>query len=411
MRFPWPKFVLLLCFWAPIVLEAQDADTVRITHRFDWRRSIDQKYQGLVYGYATGSWKLRPAAGGWTDVEARYYQASESRRNNTLTEKPIEGEQIARFRIDPLGNMSDFTGDGVPYYRNYPAPLPPDAVPGSTWTGQGELVGDFLGTGTTTSIPILIEYRWEGPGKYGETPVIQVRTQYALRYQAGSSRRGDPVLSRVDGSHTGMVSYDESSHKVVFIRETAKEVFLTTAGRQIANDGILLTFFEGVPALGTATLVKNLNQALGRTPPTDQPKSLLPGASAVRAPSDLPDVKIEEDPRGVKLTLENLKFVADQAILLPGEDLRFARIAELLRSVPNRNLLVIGHTAAIGTIESQDSLSLERALSIVNKLKAAGIPAQRLLYEGRGGREPLAPNTTEVGKAQNRRVEVVILDQ
>jgi outer membrane protein OmpA-like peptidoglycan-associated protein len=122
-------------------------------------------------------------------------------------------------------------------------------------------------------------------------------------------------------------------------------------------------------------------------------------------------VKIEADPRGVKLTLENLKFVADQAALLPGEDLRLARIAGLLKTVPGRNLLVVGHTAAVGTVASQDLLSVQRAQSIVEKLKAAGIPPQRLLYEGRGGREPVASNDTEAGKAQNRRVEILILDQ
>ena len=60
---------------------------------------------------------------------------------------------------------------------------------------------------------------------------------------------------------------------------------------------------------------------------------------------------------------------------------------------------------------SQELLSVQRAQGIVEKLKGAGIPAQRLLYEGRGGREPVASNDTEAGRAQNRRVEILILDQ
>jgi outer membrane protein OmpA-like peptidoglycan-associated protein len=72
---------------------------------------------------------------------------------------------------------------------------------------------------------------------------------------------------------------------------------------------------------------------------------------------------------------------------------------------------VVGHTAAAGTTESQDKLSVDRAMAIVEKLKGAGIPAQRLLYEGRGGRDPVATNETERGRAQNRRVEILILDQ
>lgn len=431
--------------WAALAagpLGAQDVETVRVTHRFDWRRTIDQQYQGLVYGYITGAWKIRPGVeAGWSEVEARYELASESKKNNILTEKPVDAEKTARFRIDPHGVMTGFTGDGIPYYRNFPTPLPEGAGPGSVWTGPGELVGDFLGSGIPTRIPILVEYQWVGPGDYAGTPVIQVKTKYALRYKSGMGDGGDPGLASAEGSRSGMVSYDASSHKVVFVRETAQEVFTSTGGKKVGNDGILLTFYEGVPALGTATVVQSLNQALGRAPapvpsptaspsptpgttepqapaaspppapPLPTPEALLPGPAGARSPQDLPDVKIEADPRGVKLTLENLKFVADQAALLPGEDQRLARIAQLLKTVPGRNLLVVGHTAAVGTVASQDLLSVQRAQSIVEKLKAAGIPAQRLLYEGRGGREPVASNDTEAGKAQNRRVEILILDQ
>jgi outer membrane protein OmpA-like peptidoglycan-associated protein len=413
---------------------AQETETVRVTHRFDWRRSVDSQYQGLVYGYWTGAWKLAPAEGGWTNVEARYYQATESKRNNALFEKPVEAERVARFRISPQGTMAGFEGDGVPYYRNFPAPLPADAGPGSVWTGEGELVGDFLGTGLTTRIPILIEYRWEGPGTYGDTAVINVKTQYALRYQRGRDPSGDPTLSRADGTHIGVVSFDAGSRKVVFIRETAKELFTSTSGKKIGNDGILLTFFEGVPALGTSSLVATIARALeGKpsdaraetpavpptitpapadpTPPPSDARALSAAAALARLPTDAPELKVEEDPRGVKLTLENLRFVADQAVLLPGETKRLTAIADLLKTVPGRNLLVVGHTAAVGTVASQEALSVDRALSIVEKLKSSGIPAGRLLYEGRGGSEPIADNATEAGRAQNRRVEIIILDQ
>jgi outer membrane protein OmpA-like peptidoglycan-associated protein len=122
-------------------------------------------------------------------------------------------------------------------------------------------------------------------------------------------------------------------------------------------------------------------------------------------------VVVEPDLRGVKLTLENLRFVADKAQLLPGEDDRLRVIANLLKTVADRSFLVIGHTAAIGTVDSQVSLSWDRAQSIVERLKSEGIEARKLLYEGRGGTQPLASNDTEAGRAQNRRVEIIVLDQ
>ena len=401
-------------------LWAQDAETVRVTQRFDWRRTVDKTYQGLVYGYLTGAWKLTPNGSG-TDVEARYELASESRRDNALTEKALDAEKTSRFTIDAKGVMSGFTGD-VPYYRNFPAPLPADAGPGSVWTGAGELAWDFLGTGTVTRIPILIEYRWAGDGDYGGIPVIQVKTQYALRYKSGADPLGDPALAKADGTHIGVVSYDKATRRPLFIRETAQELFTSTTGQTIANDGILLTFFEGVPALGTAEVVQSFNDALGRphqpagtpTPPAAAPpegQDLLAGPGAAKGPNDVPDVTVEADPRGVKLTIDNLNFVADQAVLLPGENQRLASIAQLLKTVPGRNLLVVGYTADVGSADSQDALSTQRALAIVARLKSEGIPPNHLLYEGRGGREPVAPNDTEAGRAKNRRVEIIVLDQ
>jgi outer membrane protein OmpA-like peptidoglycan-associated protein len=122
-------------------------------------------------------------------------------------------------------------------------------------------------------------------------------------------------------------------------------------------------------------------------------------------------VTVEPDQRGVKLTLENLRFVADKAELVPGEEERLRVIANLLKTVPNRSFLVIGHTAAVGTEDSQVSLSWDRAQSIVERLKTEGIEARKLLYEGRGGTQPLASNDTPAGRAQNRRVEIIVLDQ
>jgi len=380
--------------WA-LPVGAQDTPTVRIVHRFDWRRWVDQQYQGLVHGYLTGSWKLTPSAvqPGWNDVEARYYQASESRRDNVLVEKAVEAERTARFHLDPRGRMSGFEGDGVPFYRNFPAPLPADAGPGSVWQDTGEMVGDFLGTGTTTRIPILIEYRWQGSGTYGGQEVVQVATQFAIRYGRDRDDQGDKTLVAGEGTHQGVVSYQPGNHQPVFLRETTKELWTSQGGPKVRNEGFVLTFFEDVAALGTATVAQTLQKAVQAQPQVT------------------PDVKVEADPRGVKLTLQNLRFVADQAVLLPGEDRRLASVTDLLKTVPGRNLLVVGHTAAVGTVESQDSLSVDRALAVVEKLKAAGIPGSHILYEGRGGRQPVASNDTEEGRAQNRRVEIIILDQ
>lgn len=69
---------------------------------------------------------------------------------------------------------------------------------------------------------------------------------------------------------------------------------------------------------------------------------------------------------------------------------------------------VIGHTDSTGSAAGNQRLSERRATSVANVLKAQGLDAGRLSTEGRGQNEPIAENTTEDGRAQNRRVEIFI---
>ncbi len=131
-----------------------------------------------------------------------------------------------------------------------------------------------------------------------------------------------------------------------------------------------------------------------------------------RLPAErIPDVKIERRREGVALTLEKLHFIPDRAELLPEEVPRLDAIAAALGALTEKNFLVIGHTADVGTAESQLILSEERAKRVADALAERGIDPGRFLYTGRGGTVPVAPNDTEEGRARNRRVEILILEQ
>jgi len=122
-------------------------------------------------------------------------------------------------------------------------------------------------------------------------------------------------------------------------------------------------------------------------------------------------ISVEETDSGVRLTLEALRFLPDQAVLLPEERSRLDSVAEALARIPDARLLIVGHTADIGTQESQQALSEQRARTIAKELVRRGIDANRLDLEGRAGREPVAPNSSESGRAQNRRVDIYVLEQ
>lgn len=78
------------------------------------------------------------------------------------------------------------------------------------------------------------------------------------------------------------------------------------------------------------------------------------------------------------------------------------------RDVPDAQLLVLGHTDAIGTDVYNIDLSRRRALSVMRELIARGVRSSQLATVAIGKSQPVAPNDTEEGRALNRRVEFMI---
>ncbi len=85
------------------------------------------------------------------------------------------------------------------------------------------------------------------------------------------------------------------------------------------------------------------------------------------------------------------------------------RVIEFLRENPSVNISFDGHTDGQGTDEYNDNLSQRRADAVRSYVTAAGVDTKRVLAKGYGKRNPVADNTTDEGRARNRRVEMRIL--
>jgi outer membrane protein OmpA-like peptidoglycan-associated protein len=81
--------------------------------------------------------------------------------------------------------------------------------------------------------------------------------------------------------------------------------------------------------------------------------------------------------------------------------------AEIARR-PAPEIVVIGHTDRVGSVPSNDALSLRRAQKVRDDLVKLGVPADRIEVAGRGEREPLVPTEDEVAEPRNRRVEISV---
>ncbi|RYZ11403.1 MAG: OmpA family protein [Comamonadaceae bacterium] len=105
-------------------------------------------------------------------------------------------------------------------------------------------------------------------------------------------------------------------------------------------------------------------------------------------------------------------FDFDRAELRADAAPTLARAAELLASYPDARIAVRGHSDGKGTAAYNDALSLRRARTVAERLNAR--PARRIEVEGRGSREPIAPEQDASGaddaqgRQRNRRVEIVI---
>lgn len=108
-----------------------------------------------------------------------------------------------------------------------------------------------------------------------------------------------------------------------------------------------------------------------------------------------------------RFDLYGLRFNVDRATIQPASESLLNDIATALKSFPDWQLRIVGHTDSTGDAELNKGLSLERANAIKAALVQRGIADQRLIALGAGEEQPMASNSTPSGRALNRRVELV----
>lgn len=122
----------------------------------------------------------------------------------------------------------------------------------------------------------------------------------------------------------------------------------------------------------------------------------------------VPDIEVSDTLTGILFSVD-LKFIPDSPELLPEEAPRIQKIASMLAEIIEKNeftILVEGHTADLGKPVGQMNLSIERTRTVMNALVRQGIPQSLFTYKGYGATRPIADNSTEAGRAQNRRVDI-----
>ncbi len=127
-------------------------------------------------------------------------------------------------------------------------------------------------------------------------------------------------------------------------------------------------------------------------------KQTVPGATVVR------------EGEGIIVKFDSgILFDVDKTDMKPAAQTNLQNLASSLQKNSQTNILIIGHTDNTGTDTHNMDLSVRRAESVKSFIVAGGVDGSRLTTQGKGENEPIADNTTADGRAQNRRVEIVIV--
>lgn len=118
---------------------------------------------------------------------------------------------------------------------------------------------------------------------------------------------------------------------------------------------------------------------------------------------------VRADSRGVIVTLPGgVLFASGKSELLPTAKTKLTEVATVLAKDPNAKLTVEGYTDSRGSDQLNNELSAKRADAVRAFLVSKGIPAANIVAEGHGEEQPVADNATPEGRANNRRVEIVV---
>jgi len=126
---------------------------------------------------------------------------------------------------------------------------------------------------------------------------------------------------------------------------------------------------------------------------------------------DITDTDVRITDEGVTISISNIQFLANSSELPEKERQTIINIARILRVVPNRKILIAGHTALAGNQRDRLRTSRERAQAIADYLVLLGVrKADEIVVAGYGADKPVADNKTQEGMALNRRVEITLLE-
>ena len=281
----------------------------------------------------------------------------------------------------------------MPVVRNVPVFPGKDLQAGEKWSAEGHEMHDFrdsFGIAEPYRIPFTADYVFLGNRRWkGKTyPAFSVSYRIFSEPQAV---RGRIWPRRIIGASDQTVYWDKALGQPAAYEEQFRMVFTLSDGHTVEYRGSAEAEIIESPEMDKETIAEEITEEINRM--------------------NIPNVSVRVADEGITISLENIRFQADAAVILPGEREKLDKIADILSRYPDRDILVGGHTALAGTAEGRMQLSAERAAVVAEYLIAKKVRSpERVVVRGYGAEQPIADNRSEDGMSRNRRVEITILE-
>ena len=300
-------------------------------------------------------------------------------------ESVFERDRLGRLTIDPQYYM--------PVVRNVPVFPNKEIKVGDKWYAAAYEVHDFrdaFGIEEPYRIPFNAFYEYVGERQWKGVSYPAFTVTYNVESRPAPVR-GQIYPVRISGSFNQLVYWDHDLGQTVAYEERYRITLIMTNGRSIEFRGTAQAEFVEAEGMNREQIASEIQKEIERM--------------------EIKDVNVRVVDEGISLSLEDIRFYADSDRMLPGEDAKLARIAEILKRYPDRDILVSGHAALAGSHEYLMDLSQKRARAIADYLLSENVRSDdRIVIRGYGAERPIADNNTEEGMRRNRRVEITILE-
>jgi outer membrane protein OmpA-like peptidoglycan-associated protein len=302
-------------------------------------------------------------------------------------------EYASQFDRDRLGYLSIDRKYFMPVVRNVPVFPDRELKIGDVWSAEGHEMHDFrdsFGISEPYRIPFTAAYTYLGERERKGKPCAAFSVTYRISAEPPpAAGRIWPV--RILGASDQTVFWDFDLGQAAAYEEYFRMVFELSNGTTVEYRGRAEAEIVEAPAIDKDKIAGEISEEIKRL--------------------DITDTTVRVDDSGITISLENIQFEADSAVLRAGEKQTLDKLAEILRRYPDRDILVGGHTALAGTAAMRAELSRERAAAVADYLLSKNVRTQdRVVVRGYGAEKPLGDNSTEEGRRRNRRVEITILE-